>query len=88
MMLKSWKLIVLSGLLLSASTGLASAVGTSEPDPYVYRDGTRIDKIGKKFGRGLTNVLRLASMITKKTKLRDDDVRDAGLELGGEAAEP
>ena len=37
--------------------------------------------------RGLTKVLRLASMITKKTKLRDDDVRDAWHELGGEAAE-
>lgn len=57
MMLKSWKLIVLSGILLSASAGLASAIGTAQPDPYVYRDGTRIDKIGKKFGRGLTNVL-------------------------------
>lgn len=56
-MLKSWKLIVLTGMLFSVSVGMASAAGTSEPDPYVYRDGTRIDKMGMKFGRGLTNVV-------------------------------
>jgi putative exosortase-associated protein (TIGR04073 family) len=55
-MLKSWKSMLLTAVLVAGSLHAASAYGTSEPDPYIYRDGTRIDKMGQKFGRGVTNV--------------------------------
>lgn len=64
-MLNSLKLLVLAGCLMILSSASAFAQGgtpwsrrgTSDPEPYIYREATRIDKMGNKLGRGVTNLL-------------------------------
>jgi putative exosortase-associated protein (TIGR04073 family) len=56
-MLKPWKFLPLAVCLLMLSVAGASARGTSNVQPYEYREGTRIDKMGEKFGRGFVNIL-------------------------------
>lgn len=56
-MLKSWKFAILAGCLMMGPAAASFASDSSDVEPYAYREGTRIDKIGQKFGRGLTNML-------------------------------
>jgi putative exosortase-associated protein (TIGR04073 family) len=56
-MLKLYKPILLAACLTAVTMSGAWAQGTSNVQPYEYREGTRFDKMGNKLGRGVTNIL-------------------------------